>query len=333
MEIPNIVKAVTAVKEKKIVKYPTDVNRASSIGYFVPELEGCLRRGVYERTNWEDKEMHDVTSQFIFDEGNNQEQQVFRDLSEAGIVVINQAQTFTLYDPRNGNDKKVLLRGSIDGKISIGNVAGHAEHVITCEVKSMNPNIFSQMNEFEDFRKKPWTLAYMAQIMAYMLGENEEVGIFILKDKSNGTLKQIEVPLDYELGEAVMRTAEQINDHVDAGTLPEKIENVDKCRMCSFKKLCRPEVDWEVGPAIADDPILEQTIDQYMLPATIEGSMEEIKKEAEKLYKTKIAPKLKVSAQQNNGTINIKLGKYLLTGKTASNGTFRPKIKLAPEDE
>jgi CRISPR/Cas system-associated exonuclease Cas4 (RecB family) len=321
--IPDLVEAVTKTKEKKIIRFPNDFNRASSIGYAVPELDGCLRRGVYERTHWEDKELHDVRAQFVFDEGHQQEQQVIKDLLDAGIVIANQSKIFTIYDTRFPG-KKVLLRMSIDFEVVIEEQAGRPTKTITAEVKSMNPNIFSTVNEFDDFRKKPWTLAYMAQMMAYLLADNREVGIFILKDKSNGTLKQINVPLDYELGEAVLKTAEAINDHVDAGTLPPHREDIDKCGKCPFKKVCLPDIDFDIGPQVGDDPMLEKRIDRYM-------ELVEQKKEAEELYKKSISPKMKSSA--NGGKLNLKLGKYRLTGNTDVRGTFRPKIKLESEIE
>lgn len=332
MEIPDLVAAVTKTKEAKITRYRSDNNRASGIGYAVPELDGCERRGVYDRTHWEQKELHDVKGQYIFDEGHAQEKQLLRDLDEAGVKIINQQQPFTLYDERPGKNRQVLLTGTIEGRIVVNEVGGHAKDTLTFEIKSMNPMIFSGMNEFEDFRKKTWTLAYMAQIMSYMLGENEEQGLFLLKDKSNGTLKQILVPLDYEMGEAVLRTCERINDHVEAGTLPERRSDVDKCEYCPHRKYCLPDVDFEKGPAVADDPDFERKLDEYMLPQDIIGkTYAEIKKEADALYKKSIAPKMKVSAA--GGDLNVQLGKYLLTGKTDAKGTFRPKIKLVGENE
>lgn len=326
--IPDIVEAVTKVKEKKIVRYRNETNRASGIGYAVPELDGCLRRGVYDRTHYLEKELHDVRAQFIFDEGHSQEKQILRDMDEAGIKVINQQQPFVIKDTRPGKTNKILLSGTIEGKIVTSETGGHADELLTFEIKSMNPNIFATMNEFEDFRKKPWTLAYMAQIMAYMLGENEEIGLFILKDKSNGTLKQIPVPLDYKLGEAIMKTAEIINDHVDADTLPEKRQDVDKCWNCPHKKYCLPDIDFEVGPSVADDPALEAKIDEYFMPHPQTGSLVDMKKRADDLWKKAISPKMKVSAQQNDGKLNVILGKYRLTGKTDNRGTFRGKINL-----
>lgn len=323
MEIPDFVAAVTKVKQAKIKRYASHVNRASGIGYAMETLDGCMRRGVYDRTHSDQKELHDVRGQFIFDEGHNQEAQILRDLDLAGVKIIKQQTPFSMKDKRPGKEHKILLEGTIEGKIELGEEAGHATEELTFEIKSMNPNIFTQMNTFEDFRKKPWTLAYMAQMMSYMLGVGEERGLFILKDKSNGTLKQIEVPIDYDLAEEVLHTAEQINDHVDAGTLPERRNDVDKCVRCAHKAYCLPDIDFKVGPAVANDPDLENKIDRWMVVG-------EHKKE-EKDLNDSIKAKCKVSATQNGGKIDITLGKYRITGKITASGSISKKIMLIEE--
>jgi len=326
MDIPDLVGALTELKEKKIKRYPCTVNRASAIGKAVPMLDGCLRRGVYERTHWEEKELHDVRAQFIFDEGSEQEEIVVRQLSQAGVKIINRGQAFTIIDTRPGKTGKILLSGETDGEVVITEEAGHAKDTITCEIKSMNPNIFSQMHEFEDFKKKPWTLGYMAQIMGYMLGHNKDQGLFLLKDKSNGLVRQIHVPMDYEIGEAVLKTAEEINDHVDAGTLPERRSEIDKCEYCEFRKICIPDVNFETGVTVAQDPEFEKHLNEYW-------ELNEASKRCQELYKKIIAPKMKATAAQTDGVLNMEIGEYLLTGKTDSRGTFRPKIRLKAEVE
>ena len=328
MPIPDLVGALTAFKEKKIKRYPVTVNRASSIGKAVPLLDGCLRMGVYNRTHWEEKELHDVRAQFIFDEGNEQEEIVVRDLSAAGIKIINRGKAFVIKDTRPGKTGRILLSGETDGEVVCAEEAGHATEKITVEIKSMNPNIFSQMHQFEDLRKKPWTLGYMAQIMAYMLGHNEEEGLFLLKDKSNGLVRQLHVPMDYEIGEAVMKTAEEINDHVDAGTLPERRTEIDKCEYCDFRKICLPEVNFEKGVTVAQDSEFERHLDEYFGEPPAGMSFKDAKKHAEDLYKKIISPKMKSSA--DGGELNMELGKYLLTGKTSGN-RFTPKIRLKSE--
>lgn len=303
MNIPNLVEKVLEAKAKKISRYPCKSNRASSIGYFVPELEGCLRRGVYERTHWEQKELHDPKVQLIFDEGNNQEAQVLKDLAEAGIQVIEQQSAFEW--------KQYDITGHLDGVIIVDGVS------VPVEIKSMDPNIFRQVNSFEDFKKKPWTRSYMAQIQIYMLSKNIDRAIFILKNKSTGELKQIEVALDYDLAEACLKTAEAINGHLKAETLPDRITDIEKCAKCPFKLVCLPEISFGEPLKISDDPDFEKRIDKYL-------SMKEAAKECEAEYET-IKERAKASAGEQG--LNIMVGKYVLTAKAGKQ--FRLNVEVS----
>lgn len=299
----DMVQAVLDMKAKSIKRMPCHSNRASSLGYFVPELEGCLRRGVYERTRWQEKELHSAETQLIFDEGNSQEVLVLRDLAAAGVQVIEQQ---TMYEW-----KEHQISGHIDGKI-IDN--GEA---IPLEIKSMNPNIFATMKTFEDMKRKPWTRAYMAQVMMYMLMQNVDRAVFVLKDKSNGSLRQIEVGLDYDLGEYCIRTAEAINEHVRADTLPDRITDRETCKRCPYKMVCLPDIDFGVPLKIVDDPEAEERI-------TRTQELKEDSAEYTKLWKLVSS---EAKAQAAGGELNILCGKWHLTGKTDTAGKFKLKVE------
>ena len=77
--------------QRKMIRIPCKSNRASSIGYWVPELGGCLRQGVYERTRWSEKQLPDIKLQAIFEEGKEQERLVLKVLSELGIELYESA--------------------------------------------------------------------------------------------------------------------------------------------------------------------------------------------------------------------------------------------------
>lgn len=295
----NIVEAILQKKATKIKRYPCHTNRASSMGYCVPELGGCVRRGVYERTNWQDAELVTPETQLIFDEGNNQEDIVLRDLIDAGVQIIGQQTPYAW--------EAYQITGSIDGKIVDDGVA------VPLEIKSMSPNIFSGIKTLEDFKKKPWTRAYLAQITLYMLMQNCDKAIFLLKNKSTGELKQVDVSLDYELGEACLRTATQINEHVKNKTLPDRITDREVCKNCRFKLLCLPEISFGEELKIEQDPEFESRIKRYL-------ELKENSAECDKVYEV-IKDRAKASA--NGGALNVLVGTYSLVGKTASNGSFR----------
>ena len=295
----DLVAVVLAEKAKKIGRYPCNSNRASSIGYAVPMLEGCLRRGVYERTNWKDKELHDAGTQLVFDEGNNQERAVLRDLAEARIDIIEQQTPFEW--------KEKQITGHLDGKYVEDGVA------YPLEIKSMSPFIFDMVFTFEDFKKKPWTRAYMAQITIYMMLQGIDKGLFILKNKSTGELRQITVDLDYDLGEACIKTAEVINQHVESCTLPDRIKDLEVCKKCPFKLLCLPDVNFGEELKIIDDQAFEQRIDTYL-------SLKPSEADCKKVYDV---IKDRCKAQAGEGDLNLMVGKYRVVGKRDTAGKMR----------
>lgn len=295
----NIVQAILDHKAKQQHRYPCKSNRASSIGYFVPELGGCLRRGVYERTDWDKKELPDGRLALIFSEGNNQEKIVMRDLAEAGVHLIEQQSAFewSIYQ----------ITGHLDG------VLVEDAKAIPVEIKSMSPNVYVKINSFDDFKKFSWTRSYMAQIMIYMLLKNIDRGIFVIKNKSTGELKQIDVELDYQLAEFCLKTAEAINSHVAAKTLPDRIDDREKCKDCPFKLLCLPEINFGEPLKIADDPKFEDELNKRC-------ELEELAKEYKEIDEI-IKDRCKATA--GDGNLNVVVGKYHLQGKRDSKGAFR----------
>jgi CRISPR/Cas system-associated exonuclease Cas4 (RecB family) len=303
----DLIAPILDLKSKKIKRTPCNSNRASELGYAVEMLGGCLRRGVYARTKWQEKELHDVRVQMIFDEGNLQERTVLKDLAEAGVDIIEQqsAWYWQIYG----------ITGHIDGVYCEDGVA------YPVEIKSMNPNIFDTIKSYDDFKKKPWTRVYMAQITLYMLSKNIDKGIFILKNKSSGELKQITVDLDYDLGEACIATAEKINQHVLDGSLPDKIKDIQVCKMCPYKLICCPEISFGAELKIKDDPMFEERLKKYL-------SLKEVKSECEDVYEI-IRDEAK--AQAEDGSLNIIVGNFVLTGEKDSRGAFRLKIETVKE--
>jgi len=292
----DMVQKVLDKKAEKIKRMPCMSNRASSLGYAVPEIGGCLRRGVYERTHWQEKEMIGPETQLIFDEGNRQEVAVLQDLSEAGVQIIEQQTAFAW--------EKYNITGHIDG-VYIDDFKS-----IPVEIKSMHPGIYDQITSFEDFKKHPWTRAYMAQIMLYMLFKNIDVGIFILKNKSNGQLRQVNVALDYDLAEACIKTAEQINVCIADGIMPDKITDRETCKKCPFKLLCLPDIDFGAELKIVDDPDFEKRVDRYF-------EIEPVGREYKSLHDL-IADRIKSTACGE--PINQMTGKYRITGEKKGNG-------------
>jgi hypothetical protein len=177
----------------------------------------------------------------------------------------------------------------------------------------MAPHIFDMIDTLEDFRKKPWTTAYLAQIQVYMLGKNVDRGLFILKNKSTGAIKVIEVKLDLTLAEACLKACEIINRHVKAGTLPERIQDVEKCKQCPMRTTCAPGMNFGAELVITDDPMFEARIDRYF-------ELKPNEKECKDIYEI---IKDRVKATAKGGEIKEMVGKYNITGKLDAKGAMR----------
>ncbi len=239
----DVVQAVIEAKAKKIKLWPVNSNRASEMGH------PCERYLVYLRTRGEDRALHDVNLQFIFDDGNLHEEGVLWDLQEAGFKIIEQQRPFEW--------KKYQITGKVDAKIL------DDDRAIPIEIKSLNPYAWEKINSIKDMTNSKFVFLrkYPAQLTLYLLLDEEEEGLFILKNRSNGKLKQIPLYLDYDYAETLIQKAERINHHVEAGTLPERIPWEEGfCENCPFSHICLPPHE-EKG-ALLDDPDLELKLDR-----------------------------------------------------------------------
>jgi CRISPR/Cas system-associated exonuclease Cas4 (RecB family) len=240
MDTPDLIEPVYRHIKKAINVWPCRANRASMIA------SDCERQLVYWRTKWSEALVHDVDLEFIFREGNHHEQIVLRDLAEAGIILIEQ-QTYL-------EDNKYQLTGHVDAVYALNGVA------IPVEIKSMSEHIWRtvakrgpvvyEWREVADaFDAKPWLRKYYGQLTVYMFCKNTDRAILILKNKSTGALAQVNLQLDYGYAEELLQRCERINAHVDAGTLPDRIDyDPDVCGKCPFLHLCLP--DHAEGPPI-----------------------------------------------------------------------------------
>lgn len=227
-----IIEKVIESKQRKIKGYPVNSNRASDLG--IP----CVKYHVLNRTRWQEKSLHDVGLQFVFDLGNVLEDVVLRDLQDAGFQVIEQQRAFTW--------PEYQITGHLDAKVIMDGKA------IPIEVKSSSPYVFKSINSISDLTngKYGYLRKYPAQLTLYCLMGNHEKGIFIFKDKSSGAMKEIEMPLDYDLGETLLKRAEAINQHIANGTMPDPINEEMWCNGCPFAHICLPE---QIGKEVEFD--------------------------------------------------------------------------------
>ncbi len=288
IDIPQI---IIQSKAKKINQWPVRSNRASILAH------PCERYLVYERTRWQEKALHDIGLQFIFDEGKIHEKAVLRDMEDAGLEVIEQQRAFS-WD-------KYQITGRTDGKILING------DVIPFEIKSMADWTWKIINSTEDMfkAKSVYLRMYPGQLMLYELMDDKEFGIFLLKNKQTGLIKQIDVPLDFAYAESLIQKAERINAHIQAGTLPDRITYNDNISgVCPFSHICLPDVTHEA--TLLDDPELEIKLDRR-------AELKEAKDEFETLDK-----EIKESVKEKP---SIVIGKWAISGKWVDKKEFTVK--------
>jgi CRISPR/Cas system-associated exonuclease Cas4 (RecB family) len=284
----DIAKKVIEYKHSKIKEYPRHVNRASDAGH------PCERYLVLCRTNWQDKTLISVETQFIFDGGNMIEELAIKELRDAGVEVIEQQRAFEW--------KEIELTGHIDGKVLIPD-----EGIFPLEIKGLAGYGGLEPDEkgyfhIQQFLKssKSWVRKYAAQMTLYlMMDENEEEGIFYIKNKPTFYPISGRLRLDYDYAEQLVKKLERVNAHVKAGTLPDQIDDVEECQHCDFYHICLPEIRRD-ALEITTDPELQKQIDEWM---ALKPTVSEFKK-LDDILKKKLT-----------GTEKAIVGDYLITGK------------------
>lgn len=278
-----LIEKVRDEKQKKIRLYPTLSNRASQLGH------PCERYLVFLRTRWQDASLPSVDLQFIFDEGNIQERAILRDLEDAGWQLIEQQRDYHYPEHQ--------ITAHVDAKVVLGPL-----EAAPIECKSMSPFIWVKVNSLQDMlqSKMAHLRKYPAQITLYLLLANAERGFLILKNKSTGQLKEIEVRLDYEYAESLLQKAQRINTHVAASTVPEPIDWSESiCGRCEFNHICLPDAKREALDLNDDPELLEQLTKRQALKAA-RDEYEELDEEVKEKVKGK--PK-------------ILCGDFLITGR------------------
>jgi len=277
MEI-NLIEAVDEVYRRKIKQYPHPSNRASEAGH------PCVRFLVLSRLHPELKELHDVSLQRIFEEGNLHEEAVLQKLREAGFTLIEQQRPLEL--------RKFQLSGHIDAKIRIEQ--NGKPLFIPLEIKSCSPNVFRTIKDIspEEMLKSkyPWIRKYPAQILLYMLMDGKEEGVIVFKNKSTGELCQKNFRLtdeNLEYTESILQKLEKVNDYVARNELPP-VEPCEECKRCGFARTsCFPDKDFGEGFDLLSNEELEAKLARWEELRPTAKEFQELDKEIKEELKGK----------------------------------------------
>jgi len=218
---------LTTATRAKIKTYPTNNLRASEIGH------PCERYLVLSITNWQDKKPHEATLQNIFDLGNALETEAIRRLKESGLEILTARKNFRMDAPLITGREDVMIQDPESGEL------------YPCEIKGLAPNSFNALDSVEDMRrsKRYYIRKYPAQLQIYMLHHEKEKGFFILFNKITGQIKVIDVALDYEYAEKLLKKAERIYIHISNKTLPDCIDDENICSDCPLLLICGARIN------------------------------------------------------------------------------------------
>jgi hypothetical protein len=174
------------------------------------------------------------------------------------------------------------------------------------EIKGINQFDYPRLKTVRDFFNSPkaWINKIPGQIYIYELLENKEMGYLILKNKANGQINPIPVPLDYTYAETLLKKAEAIEKHVKEESLPDRIDNEKLCGTCAYYHICLPDqinIDKRI-----DSPELESMIEEW---ARLKFGIKPLEKKFKELDET-IKGILK-------GIPEAIIGDWMITGKEA----------------
>lgn len=281
----------TEALSRRISAYPRQNPIASDLG-------PCTREYVLAMTKWQERPLPNPALKARFERGNLIENAVIQELLALGLEVRKERTPFEVKDKQG----RVVLRGMVDGFITVD------RKDYPLEVKSLDPNVFRQIQTVEDFGKYVWAAKYPRQLQAYLYAHNLEAGFFLL-DNCKGEWTLLPVSLDYECMERILKQCEEAVEHRDAGTLPDYHKDPAVCNRCWAKgRVCDPPTAYQ-GLLLADDPDFEAMLDRR-------GELAAVSKEYDSLNKA-VQEKVK-------GKDGLVCGNWLIQGSEQVR-TYRPQ--------
>lgn len=213
----------------------------------------CLRFLVYSRSNWRDRQLPSVETEYLFEEGKDGEKKLKAMIEEEGYEIILAQQYFT-WD-------KYQISGKTDGLLTFKIPGQQRSHQGPLEIKTVAPHAFDKMRTIEEIKESRsyWVRKCISQLNMYMLMAEYEFGFLALKTYRKRP-RILPMMIDLELGEKCLQTSEQVNHFVSKGILPDRIQyDPSLCDICDFDHICQP-----VKISQYSDKIDEQTAKDLM---------------------------------------------------------------------
>lgn len=310
-----IVEALDNVLLRESKAYPCHINRASAAG------SDCERQLYLMRTRWEEQLLPELDLLYIFREGNYQEELVLNDLRKAGFQLIEQQRAYSW--------REYELTGHIDAIIL------YEGRRYMGEIKSMSDNIYKRINHIDDMVNSPypWVKKYPAQQLLYQVMGNALDGFFLLKNKTTGRIKPIELDanpfIDSGYIDRILERLVRVNEAIKTGVEPPRyfddgaVERrpycPNECDMCSYKHICLIGVDLQQGsaPEWDGDDVKAAKLEEYY---ELSREIKELKSKHNKLDKEVTA--------LSHGHTKLICKNFALLGKRTKTGWKKEVIKI-----
>jgi hypothetical protein len=219
---------ILEAKRRKITVRETTNLHASSIG------DPCERWLYYGLMAGAERAAITPELQALFDQGLVEEQATEADLREAGYRPLAQEVEVDL------RVKGGRISGRIDFFLEVDGRRIPVEH------KGLSYGRAEECQDWRELLEAPqrWARRYPGQIQSYLLQSNCESGLLALRGKESGRIRFLPVELDYEYAEGLLKKAERVFFHREAGEPPERIPySWGFCtpQACDFHHVCQPE--------------------------------------------------------------------------------------------
>jgi len=237
-------------------------NNVSAIGH------PCLRKLVYSQTVADQGTPITPYKQAGFDEGKAQEFAAIEIINALpGYKFLAQQKEFWVKDKR--------IHGFLDGVLHEINGRGEIVRRYAAEIKSIfNEDDLEKLNTWQDLLGRYYWRIWLVQIsLAVMeIAEKEgfsDEGVLIIKPRTSKIIKIVPVPILWDLIDEIYKKAEQINNYLAAGTIPERISLAEGlCNKCEYNAICSPSFSIQDGKYLDDPKLAGMIRDMLRLDAS-----------------------------------------------------------------
>jgi len=218
----NIIAKLDAARE-------TDRSASKHVWNWASEMaHPCLRFLVLARTQWSKRKLPTVELEYRFEDGNLAEWYWREEIQKVGVKITKAATSFDW--------EAYQISGKIDGMAEV------EREDWPWECKLISPNLWRYTDTIENMKlcHSYWVRRMVFQLNIYLLMANKAAGLLFIK--TQGLRPRLHcLDLDYVMGEEAVSKAKAVNEHVKAGTLPERMPfDASLCLRCDFDHVCLP---------------------------------------------------------------------------------------------